>query len=56
MIITVDTVTAQPGESFTVPVRIAGNTGICGATLTFDYSTSLTFTTKTSSAVKKPVH
>lgn len=56
MIITVDTVTAQPGESFTVPVRIAGNTGICGATLTFDYSTPLTFTTKTSSAVKKPVH
>lgn len=43
-IITVDTVTAQPGESFTVPVRIAGNTGICGATLTFDYSTPLTLT------------
>ncbi len=43
-IITVDTVTAQPGESFTVPVRIDGNTGACGATLTFDYSTSLTLT------------
>lgn len=43
-IITVDTVTAQAGESFTVPVRIAGNTGVCGATLTFDYSTSLTLT------------
>lgn len=42
--ITVDTVTAQPGESFTVPVRIAGNTGVCGATLTFDYGTSLTLT------------
>lgn len=43
-IITVDTVTAQPGESFTVPVRIAGNTGICGATLTFNYSTPLALT------------
>ncbi len=42
--ITVDTVTAQQGESFIVPVRIAGNTGVCGATLTFDYSESLTLT------------
>lgn len=42
--ITIDSVTAKPGESFTVPVRIAGNTGICGATLTFDYSTPLTLT------------
>ena len=42
--ITIGSVTAKPGESFTVPVIITGNTGICGATLTFDYSTSLALT------------
>lgn len=42
--ITIDSVTAKPGESVIVPVRISGNTGICGATLRFNYSSALTLT------------
>lgn len=42
--ITIDSVTAKPGDSVTVPVRISGNTGICGATLRFNYSSALTLT------------
>ena len=42
--LTIESVTAKPGESITVPVRLAGNTGICGATLNFKYHSSLTLT------------
>lgn len=42
--ITIDSVTAKPGASVAVPVRISGNTGICGATLRFNYSSALTLT------------
>lgn len=42
--ITIDSVTAKPGDSVAVPVRISGNTGICGATLRFNYSSALTLT------------
>lgn len=42
--IIVDSVMANPGDSFVVPVRVTGNSGICGATLTVNYDSSLTLT------------
>ena len=42
--ISVDSVASKLGDSFTVPIRISGNTGICGATLTVNYNSSLKLT------------
>lgn len=42
--LTVDTVTAEAGASVEVPIRLSGNTGICGATLTVTYDDALTLT------------
>ena len=43
-IITVDRVTADSGGSIDVPLRISGNTGICGASLLVEYDQRLTLT------------
>ena len=40
----VDSVTSNPGTSLVVPVRVTGNSGICGATLTINYDPSLILT------------
>ena len=42
--ISVDSVNANSGGSIDVPVRIANNTGICGATISVNYDNSLTLT------------
>lgn len=49
-IITIGEVAADPGENVDVPVHIAGNTGICGATLKFTYDDSLLLTNITKGA------
>ena len=42
--ITVNQVTAEGGTSVDVPISISGNPGICGATISVSYDTSLTLT------------
>lgn len=42
--LTIDQVTAEPGASVSVPVSVANNTGICGATISISYDSSLTLT------------
>ncbi len=39
--ITVDNVTAEPGETVTVPISVSNNTGICGAKITVSYDSGL---------------
>ena len=43
-LISVDKVTAAPGSSIKVPIRISGNTGICGATFSLHYDNNLSLT------------
>lgn len=42
--ISVDAVTSDSGSSVDVPIRVSGNTGICGATISVDYDSDLTLT------------
>lgn len=42
--ITVEDVTANMGETVSIPISIASNTGICGATLTINYDNRLVLT------------
>lgn len=42
--ITADTVAATSGQSVSVPLRISGNTGTCGATLSVHYDSRLVLT------------
>ena len=41
--LTIDTVTADPGETVEVSVSISNNMGICGAIISFSYDSALTF-------------
>lgn len=43
-VVSVDAISAQAGETVTVPIRISNNTGICGATLKVNYDHELTLT------------
>lgn len=42
--ITVDTVSANPGDTIKVEVKISGNTGVAGALLKISYDSKLTLT------------
>ena len=43
-VISVDSVTVEKGESATIPIRISGNTGICGSTISVKYDKGLILT------------
>lgn len=42
--ISIDELESAAGESVSVPIRIANNTGVCGATITIDYDENLVLT------------
>ena len=45
--IAVETVAAKKGEAVAVPIRLSGNSGICGVTVSVTYDAALTLTNVT---------